>query len=525
MRIVFNRPLRGQLALVVGLLAITIAALLAASIGAVRLADQDLQAVIGNRVLPLQRLKSIGDAYAIDIVDSVHKLRDNTIDFARGAANIDRAARVIAGQWQADRQQRLSVDELALSDAVQEAMRHADVTLAEVVRLVNAQDRDGLARVASATLYPAFDPVGIQLNALVEFQLERAQRDYERSSERLGQMMIALGGLALALLAIAGGLCTAIAANVMRVLGAEAATLRQVANRIAQGDLRDPPVITPGMRQDSVMAAMARMSASLTSLVRDIQADAQAIGSASEQVSAGNHQLTVQTVAAADALRTNATSVARISGSSSQAQALIEDANRLAAETVTMAQGGGSSVDAAVATMAEVGVSSARMSDIIATIDGIAFQTNILALNAAVESARAGEQGKGFAVVATEVRALAQRSATAAHEIRGLIAASEAKVVDGVRMVSQAGTTMREIVGGIDTVRTQMDGIARAAREQDADLADVARLLANLQDAVAANSQLVEQTAAAAGGLQTQASAMVASTARFHLPVQHETTA
>ena len=525
MRIVFNRPLRGQLALVVGLLAITIAALLAASIGAVRLADQDLQAVIGNRVLPLQRLKSIGDAYAIDIVDSVHKLRDNTIDFARGAANIDRAARVIAGQWQADRQQRLSVDELALSDAVQEAMRHADVTLAEVVRLVNAQDRDGLARVASATLYPAFDPVGIQLNALVEFQHERAQRDYERSSVRLGQMMIALGGLALALLAIAGGLCTAIAANVMRVLGAEAATLRQVANRIAQGDLRDPPVITPGMRQDSVMAAMARMSASLTSLVRDIQADAQAIGSASEQVSAGNHQLTVQTVAAADALRTNATSVARISGSSSQAQALIEDANRLAAETVTMAQGGGSSVDAAVATMAEVGVSSARMSDIIATIDGIAFQTNILALNAAVESARAGEQGKGFAVVATEVRALARRSATAAHEIRGLIAASEAKVVDGVRMVSQAGTTMREIVGGIDTVRTQMDGIARAAREQDADLADVARLLANLQDAVAANSQLVEQTAAAAGGLQTQASAMVASTARFHLPVQHETTA
>ncbi|MBP6814918.1 MAG: chemotaxis protein [Burkholderiaceae bacterium] len=126
-------------------------------------------------------------------------------------------------------------------------------------------------------------------------------------------------------------------------------------------------------------------------------------------------------------------------------------------------------------------------------------------------------------MVATEVRALAQRSATAAHEIRGLIAASEAKVVDGVRMVSQAGTTMREIVGGIDTVRTQMDGIARAAREQDADLADVARLLANLQDAVAANSQLVEQTAAAAGGLQTQASAMVASTARFHLPVQHET--
>ena len=525
MRIVFNRPLRGQLALVVGLLAITIAALLAASIGAVRLADQDLQAVIGNRVLPLQRLKSIGDAYAIDIVDSVHKLRDNTIDFARGAANIDRAARVIAGQWQAYRQQRLSVDELALSDAVQEAMRHADVTLAEVVRLVNAQDRDGLARVASATLYPAFDPVGIQLNALVEFQLERAQRDYERSSERLGQMMIALGGLALALLAIAGGLCTAIAANVMRVLGAEAATLRQVANRIAQGDLRDPPVITPGMRQDSVMAAMARMSASLTSLVRDIQADAQAIGSASEQVSAGNHQLTVQTVAAADALRTNATSVARISGSSSQAQALIEDANRLAAETVTIARGGGGSVDAAVATMAEVGVSSARMSDIIATIDGIAFQTNILALNAAVESARAGEQGKGFAVVATEVRALARRSATAAHEIRGLIAASEAKVVDGVRMVSQAGTTMREIVGGIDTVRTQMDGIARAAREQDADLADVARLLANLQDAVAANSQLVEQTAAAAGGLQTQASAMVASTARFHLPVQHETTA
>ncbi|MBP8310692.1 MAG: hypothetical protein KAY46_25660, partial [Burkholderiaceae bacterium] len=357
-----------------------------------------------------------------------------------------------------------------------------------------------------------------QLNALIDYQLDSVRSDFERSARRVRWARAALGALALALLTIAGGLCAVIAINVVRVLGSEPVALRQMANRIAQGDLRDSPGLARSARPDSVMAAMECMRESLISLMRDIQAQARVVGTASAQVDAGSQQLSAQTFEAVRALSANTASVAQISAGSSQAQTLIEDANRQAARTVTLAHHGGGSVDSAVATMAEVSLSSHRMADIIATIDGIAFQTNILALNAAVESARAGEQGKGFAVVATEVRALAQRSATAAHEIRALIVGSEAKVVDGVRMVSQAGATMREIVEGIDTVCAQMDGIAQVARDQDAGLADVARLLADLQDAVAGNARLVEQTAVAASGLQAQASAIVASTGRFRLP-------
>jgi methyl-accepting chemotaxis protein len=174
-------------------------------------------------------------------------------------------------------------------------------------------------------------------------------------------------------------------------------------------------------------------------------------------------------------------------------------------------------VSQVVTTMKGINDSSKKIADIISVIDGIAFQTNILALNAAVEAARAGEQGRGFAVVASEVRSLAQRSAEAAKEIKGLIGASVERVEQGTTLVDQAGVTMTEIVTAIKRVTDIMGEISAASTEQSAGVAQVGEAISQMDKATQQNAALVEESAAAAEGLQSQAQQMVQAVAVFKL--------
>ena len=182
------------------------------------------------------------------------------------------------------------------------------------------------------------------------------------------------------------------------------------------------------------------------------------------------------------------------------------------------AERGGRIIGEVVATMQAINGSSSRIGDIIGTIDGIAFQTNILALNAAVEAARAGEQGRGFAVVASEVRALAQRSSAAAREIKTLITASVEQVEGGVRVVQQAGDTITEMMGTAQRVRELLAEVAVGAREQTAGVAQSAKAVQELDTVTQQNAALVEQTAAAAGSLKEQAQGLADEVAQFRLP-------
>ena len=178
---------------------------------------------------------------------------------------------------------------------------------------------------------------------------------------------------------------------------------------------------------------------------------------------------------------------------------------------------GGAAVQRVVSTMDEISNSSKRMSDIIGTIDGIAFQTNILALNAAVEAARAGEQGRGFAVVASEVRSLAQRSAQAAREIKGLIDASAADVTSGKDQVSAAGETMKGIVERVDRMSQFVGDISRSTREQNLGIEQVGSAIQQIDRMTQQNSALVEESAAAAASLQAQAEKLVGAVRAFRL--------
>jgi len=242
------------------------------------------------------------------------------------------------------------------------------------------------------------------------------------------------------------------------------------------------------------------------------------ISTASAEIASGNQDLSVRTEQTASNLQQAASSMEELTGTVKQSADAARQANQLASSAAEVAARGGAVVSRVVATMDEINASSKKISDIIGVIDGIAFQTNILALNAAVEAARAGEQGRGFAVVAGEVRNLAQRSAEAAKEIKGLIGASVERVESGSRLVADAGKTMTEIVGSVQRVNDIIGEITAAASEQSDGIELVNGSVVQLDTMTQQNAALVEQSAAAAESLKQQAASLsqVVSVFRIH---------
>ena len=236
-----------------------------------------------------------------------------------------------------------------------------------------------------------------------------------------------------------------------------------------------------------------------------VRSSADSISTASAEIATGNQDLSARTEQTAGNLQRAASSMEQITGTVQQSADSARRANQLAASAAEVAARGGSVVAEVVSTMDEINSSSKKISDIIGVIDGIAFQTNILALNAAVEAARAGEQGRGFAVVASEVRSLAQRSAEAAKEIKGLIGASVDRVEAGSRLVADAGQTMQEIVGSVQRVTDIIGEITAAASEQSDGIGQVNQSVTQLDQMTQQNAALVEQSAAAAESLKDQA--------------------
>jgi methyl-accepting chemotaxis protein len=249
--------------------------------------------------------------------------------------------------------------------------------------------------------------------------------------------------------------------------------------------------------------------------VSEIRSGTEGISTSSREVAMGAQDLSHRTESSSSNLQETASSLEEITATARQSTDSAAQANQLAGSAADVARRGGSVVEQVVATMGEIHNSSKRIGDIIGTIDGIAFQTNILALNAAVEAARAGEQGRGFAVVAGEVRLLAQRSAEAAREIKTLISASVERVDAGTRLVNDAGRTMQEVVSSVQRVTDIMGEIASAAREQSGGIELVNRSISELDQMTQPNAALVEESAAAAESLSDQAQRVANSVAVF----------
>ncbi|MDI1276522.1 methyl-accepting chemotaxis protein [Methylobacter sp.] len=288
-----------------------------------------------------------------------------------------------------------------------------------------------------------------------------------------------------------------------------------VTNAMAQGDMTQ--VIDkhyPGTFGE-VITGMNITGEHLKSLVSEIKEATENINTAAKEIASGNNDLSHRTEEQAASLEETAASMEELTSTVQANSESAKQANQLAKSAEEIADKGVTVVGKVVTTMDSINASSHKIVDIISVIDGIAFQTNILALNAAVEAARAGEQGRGFAVVASEVRNLAQRAATAAGEIKGLIADSVEKVEDGSKLVTQAGHTMREIVSSIHHVTAIMSEISAASVEQSSGITQVNQAIAQMDDVTQQNAALVEQAAAAAESMEDQAQNLAATVAVF----------
>ncbi|MGX5659248.1 methyl-accepting chemotaxis protein [Castellaniella ginsengisoli] len=355
------------------------------------------------------------------------------------------------------------------------------------------------------------------IDDLYAFQQKYQHELFDTNQKTGRRMQLALA--LIAALALACGILLAwrISRSIARPLGKAVALAGSVARRDLEQD------VTPQGKDE--ITALERnlhdMMVSLQQTVQDVRTGADSIASASAQISAGNLDLSSRTEQQASSLAETAATMEQITATVRQNADNAQQANTLAASAARTATDGGAIVAELVSTMGEINTKSQQVADIIGVIDSIAFQTNILALNAAVEAARAGEQGRGFAVVASEVRALAQRSAGAAKEIKGLIDTSVESTAKGNEQASRAGATMQDIVDSINRVTDIMGEISAASREQTTGIEEINSAVTQMDDVTRQNASLVEESAAAAASLQEQADTLARLVATFRLRGQN----
>ncbi|PVY92619.1 methyl-accepting chemotaxis protein [Acidovorax sp. 99] len=411
-----------------------------------------------------------------------------------------------------------SLEAMALSDADKAQMakiaeaRKAMIDLRGQARKLKA---DGQQDQAIALVKQSYNPaVATYLQALRDFvqqqQQNAAAKQLEMAASRMLTVKIAAVAVGLLLLAIIVGAYYLIG-SIQRPL----AQANGLAERIAGGDLSLQEAVTRSDEFGDLLRSLYAMSNALGRMVHQVRQSTDSIAIASAEIATGNQDLSARTEQTSSNLQETAAAMEEFTSTIQQSAGSAQQASSLAAGATGVARRGGEVVTQVVATMEDINHSSKKIADIIGVIDGIAFQTNILALNAAVEAARAGEQGRGFAVVASEVRSLAQRSAEAAKEIKQLISASVEKVETGSRLVSDAGTTMTDIVQSVQRVTDMIGEITAASSEQSAGVSQVNKAISNLDQMTQQNAALVEESAAAAQSLREQADHLAREVSMF----------
>ena len=386
---------------------------------------------------------------------------------------------------------------------------------------------DGIAKrvlandfVDSAEANRATEPIkgpvremDVKLGEMTKAIMERGTAEVQRIDAEETRIRMALGGVMLVGVLVIGTFTFFNIASILTPLSQAVSTTE----RIARQDLSESIQVHGTDETAVMMRGVEGMQSSIRNVVSGVRSATESIATASREVAAGAQDLSNRTEQTASNLEETASAMEQLTASVQHNADSARQANALAEEAASVAGRGVSVVGEVVETMGRISASSTRIGDIIGTIDGIAFQTNILALNAAVEAARAGEQGRGFAVVASEVRSLAQRSAEAAKEIKQLITESGESVASGAALVERAGETMHEISDSISRVSRIVAEISHATVEQSGGINQIGSAISQLDQMTQQNAALVEESAAAAQSLQHQADALSESVAVFKL--------
>ena len=504
--------IKTRLAVLVGSLLLLL--MVAASFTVIRMkaSNESLAMLYEDRVTALELLKHVDDGYN-EIVDVAHKVGSASLTPSAGAARVTQARAKASRSWKAYLATSLDDQERVLIKQVAPLMAKADEAAGQLDAALARDDVDGVFKMATTSLYPVVDPLAEVVDKLATLQLDGAAAEYHAAQKLYTVVLwttLAISGVVLAVATLVG---LSLIRSITRGIGVAV----KVAQTVAAGDLGSTIVVDRGDEIGTLLGALKAMNTSLVAIVGDVRDASESIATGSAQIAHGNADLSQRTEEQASNLEQTAASMEELTATvkhnadtARRASALAEGASRVAAQ-------GGDVVGQVVATMDAITDSSRKITDIIGVIDGIAFQTNILALNAAVEAARAGEQGRGFAVVAGEVRSLAQRSATAAKEIKVLIGESVGKVENGTRLVADAGRTMGDIVDQVGRVSQLITEISDASGEQSTGIGQIGDAVAQLDQVTQQNAALVEESAAAAESLRMQADSLSKTVATFRL--------
>jgi len=508
----FNMSIKAKLFTTLAVSGIVMIVVGALGLSGTKSSNAHLDAIFSNRFMPTGWVGTI-ESHARELIEQAEDLviRQDASS-ARGALNTlnERSVEMkeLTRKLEAT---ELTDKERALVDAFTEHQQTVLAAVSEAVRAAEAGAFDTAEKALIEKARPSYEKMNSTGDALLAMQIDVAQemRAAAEGAFKRNRMLI-IGAIVLGI-GFASALLTLLIRSIMSTLNAAV----NIAERIASGDLGNEVRVESNDELGHLLNSLRRMDQKLVEIVASVRDSADAVGTAARQLSRGNDDLSQRTQEQAAALEETASSMEQMTATVKQNADNARQANQLAVGAREQAEKGGAVVHRAISAMGEINAASRKIADIISVIDEIAFQTNLLALNAAVEAARAGEQGRGFAVVATEVRNLAQRSASAAKEIKDLINDSVEKVKVGSELVDESGKTLAEIMESVKKVTDIVAEIAAASEEQSAGIEQVNNAVAQMDNVTQQNAALVEEASAASKAMEQQSAKLVSQIGYF----------
>jgi methyl-accepting chemotaxis protein-1 (serine sensor receptor) len=512
-----NLSIKTRLIFVIGFLSLQLVTGGVIGIVSLKFANDDIQSLYQERLVATSQIDGVARLMSQNQILLARSMTAESTKIAGLMTELEANRKEADALWNTYAASKKTAVEQKLADQFTAARKaYLDDGLVPAVQAVRGEDTGHAIELLHGPVTVLAIPTQAAMDSLIKLQADVARADFERSQT----VYLWVRNTCSAAVVLGMLLALVIGYRLVRAITGPLDEAVRIARAVASGDLTQEIAVGANDETGKLMQALKQMNDSLKDIVSRVRVGTDTIVTASGQIASGNLDLSSRTEQQASSLEETASSMEELNSTVRQNEGNARAANELAVAASGVAAKGGQVVSEVVQTMGAINAASHRIADIIGVIDGIAFQTNILALNAAVEAARAGEHGRGFAVVATEVRSLAQKSASAAREIKSLITDSVTQVDGGTRLAQQAGATMEEVVASVRRVTDMMGEISSASAEQSAGIGQVNQAIVQMDQATQQNAALVEQAAAAAGALQEQAQQLLSAVQVFRLDAQ-----